>query len=222
MSKKSKNIVVLLINLFIVLSTIIITYIGVKNGAGNGQLGKDMIGVGYFKAFTIDSNVLMGICALVMFIFSLIRIFNKKEEYPKWVETLYLVGATSLTLTFFTVLCFIAPERAFEGDSFSIMYSGDMFFFHLINPVLAIISCCFFGCTKEYNVKDKIVSLIPAFIYSIVYLVMVVFVGSWDDFYNFTFGGRYYLIGFVMMVMYSVTYLFSFLLTKIHNKFINE
>ena len=221
MSRKGKNIVVLLINVFIVLSTIFIAYLGIKNGAGNGQLGEDMIGLGYFKAFTVDSNILMGVCSLVMVIFSLISIFNKKDEYPKWVETVYLVGTTSLALTFFTVLCFIAPERAFEGESFSIMYSGDMFFFHLINPILAIISCSFFGCTKELGIKEKVFSVIPAFIYSLVYLTMVVFLEQWSDFYNFTFGGRYYLIGFVMIAMYAVTYFFSFVLTKIHNKFIN-
>lgn len=222
MSNKSKNIIVLIINLFIVISTIIIACIGINEGAGNGQLGENMIGIGYFKAFTVDSNVLLGICSLVTSIFALKNIFMKEEQFPIWLEKFYLIGVTCVTLTFFTVLLFLAPDRAFNGENFFIMYSGDMFFFHLINPILSMLCFCFFFNTKEIKRKSIFLTLIPVFIYSIIYLIMVVFLERWNDFYNFTFGGRYYLIGVIMVIMYVFVYLFGLGLTFVHNKFINE
>ena len=51
----------LIFNVFLMISTTIIVTNGFLHGAGDGQLGEEMIGWGYFKAFTIDANILNGV-----------------------------------------------------------------------------------------------------------------------------------------------------------------
>ena len=54
----------------------------------------------------------------------------------------------------------------------------------------------------------------PTVVYSLVYLVMVVVLKAWPDFYGFTFGGNV-LFGIIsLIVMYFVTLVISVLLRK--------
>ena len=49
--------------------------------------------------------------------------------------------------------------------------------------------------------REALLGVIPVAIYSVVYLVMVVFLQHWNDWYGFTFGGRYGLVPVVIIVM---------------------
>ena len=93
---KKKYIYSILLNVIILLSTIIIVYNGVTSGAGEGQVGIYLSGIAYFIPYTVDSNVLCALASLVMIVFSIRCLMNKKSTIPKWATTFKLAGATSL------------------------------------------------------------------------------------------------------------------------------
>lgn len=218
MTRSTKQIISITFNFVIVCSTLLISIMGVQHGAGLGQVGNDMVGWGYFKPFTIDSNILMAFAALFMMIFQMREYYDNKLQPSRWLKRFYLMGTVSLALTLLTVVFFLAPSFIAAGQDVSLLFSGDMLFFHLLNPVLAIISTIFLIKGKRFRLRDRFWAILPCFVYSIVYLVHVVFVGDWEDFYGFTFGRQDYLIPFTMMGMYLVTAVIAGVVTWLHNK----
>ena len=212
MNDKTKRNIAVLINMFIFISTLAWSIHGVIYGAGSGQLGEQMRGAGYFKAFTILSNILLGICALTAAV-SLLR-----GRPGAGCMKLYLTGAAAAGLTFAVVLLFLGPMQLTKGKSFFSMYSNDMFFFHLLNPLLAAINLALFmprfSCTK----KDVAAAVIPTALYSFVYIYFVVITKQWSDFYNFTFGGKVWLTPIVATVLYAATYGIAALLARLSGR----
>ena len=92
-----------------------------------------------FKFFTVDSNVLMGIISLTMIIYELKLKNNKIKEIPKYIYILKMVGVSAVTLTFIVTLCFLSPMYGFYA-----MYNNSNLFFHLVIPLLSIISYVFY------------------------------------------------------------------------------
>lgn len=218
MSDKTGNKISLIINAYIVISAFIVMIVGVCMGAGEGQVGDSMRGLGYFKAFTIDSNVLMGLIALMGLTFNINNLVSKKIEFPKWMTLTYLTGTTAVALTFVTVVVFLAPMFEIQGDGYMTMFVDDMFFYHLVNPIMAIVNLIFFLPGDKITGKVKLVGLIPTFIYSIIYTICVAVLKIWSDFYNFTFGGKFVLIPLVLLVMYAATFGLSCLICFGRNK----
>lgn len=218
--KNKKNIILLVINLFIFTATTIITINGVFNGASDGQLGSSIKGIRYFMPFTIDSNVLLGLCSLVLSIFLIKNLIKKDTVIPNWVLLLFYAGVVSTTLTILTVIFFLTPTISISSgfDRAITLYMKDMFFLHVLDPILGIIVFINVKSDEDYNLKDNFISIIPMFLYSIWYMINVL-TGKWDDFYGFTFGGKYMVIPIVLIAMYLVTFLIGFILRKLNKKF---
>ena len=122
-------------------------------------------------------------------------------------------------LTFLTVLVFVGPTYAANGNNYFDMYMYDMFFFHFFNPILVFIVFLLFSKGEKLNWKECLFGIIPMVLYAIFYSI-VVLSGTMEDFYGFTFGGQYWVISLVIPVMLGVTYLISFLSSLIYNKFL--
>ena len=120
------------ISLFIAVSAAVTVYGGVTRGAGEGQVGENMTGAGYFKAFTVDSNVLCALLSLSVAFFSALVIAGRAERLPEWLVRLYYAGSVAVGLTFVTVVVFLAPVFGRSGRGYLFMFSGDMFLFHLV------------------------------------------------------------------------------------------
>lgn len=214
----TKKISLYLIHSIIIISTIIIVILGVGKGASDGQVGESIVGVGYFKPFTIDSNVLMGITSLLFII-----IFLCKKKIPTWMMLLHYASTISVLLTFLTVVFFLTPTMYMSGGfkSALALYIKDMTFFHVLNPILSLVSFLLLEEKIKLTIKENLIGVIPMFIYSIVYVLNVVILKNWSDFYGFTFGGNYQIVPLVLIIMYLVTYLIGFAVRKIkekHNK----
>ena len=95
------------------------------------------------------------------------------------------------------------------------MFENDMFHFHFLNPVLAVVGVVLEREKECYNRAMFWCSLLPVFIYSLVYLVNVVFLKTWGDFYGFTFGGRMFMVPFVMAAIYGISIGITSILRKI-------
>ncbi len=189
MEKKrtGKEIADLIINILIVVSTVVA--IAVYFFGGPDSLGS--WGVGCFRYFTTDSNVLAAAASLIFIIYK-----QKKTDIPKWVHVLKFVGTVSVTITFLTVVFFLTPMSMLGGAGPQVIlmfFGGNVFVLHFSTPVLSIISEIFLEKDAPISFKQALWGLAPTAVYALVYLIMVVFVKSWYDWYGFTFGGRYEL-----------------------------
>ena len=208
----------ILLYLIIVISTIAIVCNGLINGAGEGQVGSYFIGMRYFIPFTTDSNILCALSSIIMIVFCIKGLMGKKNSIPKWATIFKLTGSVSLALTFIVVLIFLGPIQVLSGRSYLLLFVGEMFFLHLLNPIIAAYSFVFIERDNKLDKKANIIALIPTIIYSIVYLMMVCVFKKWADFYSFTLGGRYYFIPIVIIVIYATVYYVAKLFINKHNK----
>ena len=171
-----------------------------------------------FKFFTVDSNVLMGIISLTMIIYELKLKNNKIKEIPKYIYILKMVGVSAVTLTFIVTLCFLSPMYGFYA-----MYNNSNLFFHLVIPLLSIISYVFY---EKYNNKYKyaVFGIIPMLVYGIIYATNIIVRLNTDgltfkyDFYGFL-QGNINNIYFVVPTIIIVSYLISLLIVYLNKRF---
>lgn len=217
MVAKKKNIIDIVLNFIIVITTIIA--VGMYFNGVPDILGST--GVQCFKYFTTDSNVIACLGSLI-YLFFLFK-EKKKPNYimPNWVNIFKFATTVAASITLFTVLFFLAPYGAIRGNglaTYYLFFKGNVFVLHFSTPLLAIISTMFLEKNRIVTFKQSLWGVIPTVIYSFVYLTMVVFVEKWTDWYGFTFGGNYKIIPIVMIVMYLFTFAFSSIEWKIKNK----
>ncbi|MBR6151062.1 MAG: hypothetical protein IKQ25_07245 [Lachnospiraceae bacterium] len=202
MKKKS----VLLLNLLIVAFTLfglgVMLYL---NGKDSGLLSS--AGWENLKYFTVQSNILCGIVALIYLVRHLVilpRQHSEKKERmqeiqsandgptakwlrnvpcPQWLMTLKLAAAAAVTVTFLVVACFFGPLYGYRY-----MYLGSNLWFHLIIPVLGMVEFCLLDGQLPF--KRTFFAGSPALIYGCFYLgnILINGKGEWpntNDWYGF-------------------------------------
>ncbi len=167
-------------------------------------------------SFTILSNIFLGIIALIA---ATIAIQNPKKDVSKTISTWYLIATSSGMLTFLTVIIFLAPMRAISGKNYFDMVLEQMFFLHFLNPVLAAINYVFFMNKEKINLKPRLLALLPPIIYASPYILCVCIIKCWPDFYGLTFGGQYYIVPIVFIIVCAFMFGISSALAELHNHF---
>ena len=211
MKQSTKRTVLVLIYLVIIISCATVVTLSILNGPGSGQVGSDMMGWGFLRAFTPDSNILCAIFSLISLICLLV---NKDGELPKAVRVLNLMGTVAVTLTFLVVLLFLAPVSAARGGSYFALFAGNMFHLHFFNPALAVAALIISSTRTDYAAKEIFLGLVPTAVYSVFYVVFVVVLKRWNDFYSFTWGGSMVASIISFFAVYGVTLLISYLLNS--------
>ena len=205
------NIIIFLMMLF----ATIIMFTGFKFMHGP-EIVLEAKGIEMFKFFTVDSNMFMGIIALIFAFYELVFL-KKKKEIPKGLYILKLMGTTAVGVTFFTVflyLGFIAPNGIY-----SLILNSNLFY-HLLIPVVSMLTFILFE-KNELKLKDTLYGLIPTFAYSLYYIINILFhmkngrVSPKYDWYWFIQNGIWTVI-IVVPIMYLSTYLISFMLYKLN------
>ena len=144
----------------------------------------DHMGIRTFCMFTVNSNILAGLSMLLCLPYTIDGMRTNNYHLPDWVVDLMFTGVTAVTLTFLVSLCILAPVKGFV-----LIFTGSRFFLHGVCPILAILAFCCFICDHYIRLWETFLALIPVFLYAVVYLVMVVFIGEerggWNDFYGF-------------------------------------
>ena len=173
-----------------------------------------------FKFYTVDSNILIGIISLILVIYE-IKLLNKKiDKIPNKIYLFKFIGTAGITLTFIVTAIFLAPQYGLYS-----MYNNNNLFFHLIVPLLSIISYIVF---EKHNNKYKYayLGILPMFIYSIFYTSNILIHLDNDgltfkyDFYGFL-NGNLNNIYIVIPMIYLVTYIISIVLILINKKILN-
>ncbi len=170
-----------------------------------------------FKYFTVDSNILVGIISLILLIYE-IKVLNKKiSSIPNFIYVLKLIGTSAVTLTFLVTATFLVPQYGVYN-----LYSNTNLFFHLIVPLLAILSYILFEKHDNKN-KYAFLGIIPMFFYSIYYTLMILI--NLDnggltykyDFYGFL-QGNINNIFIVIPAIYLIMYFISLVIIVLNRK----
>lgn len=146
------------------------------------------------KYFTVQSNIFMGISALI----SLYYLLFKKDKYPTWTTILKLISTTCLTLTFLTVVGYLAPLMGLFA-----VFQGANLYMHLFIPVASILVFIFVEPKAELKFKWNFFSMIPSGTYGTIYMICLI---AFNDFGNidgwdwYAFGSMGLGIGFVMLI----------------------
>lgn len=189
------------VNIVIVLSTswaVLMYFIGEPDILGSHD-------VQCFKYFTTDSNILAAMGSLLYLICGPSHSEKLKRPVPQWVSVFKFVGTVAASITLLTVVFFLVPLGIIRSGGFGsvpLFFKGNVFVLHLSTPVLAIISTLFLETDDTITKKQALWGVAPSAVYGLVYLTMVVFLKQWNDWYGFTFGGKYQYIPMVMLVMF--------------------
>ena len=215
----------MLLNLIIVILTVIGTYCmlnGIEFMGHEDSLSATKIEM--FRFYTVDSNVLMGIVSL-LFLTSEIQILRcKKEKVSRLLYILKLIGTVGTSLTFLTVVLYLGP---ISKNGMLSMFLNANLFFHLITPVLSIITFVFFENTDSLKFKDTFIGASTMVVYAIFYVINVLLhvengkVSTAYDWYWFVQNGVWTMV-IVLPFMLLFTYLISFVLWKINNIFLKR
>lgn len=175
-------------------------------GVGNMDQG----GAKVFKYFTVDSNLLAAAACLLLIPYNVRSIRRGEDAIPAWALSLKMIGTVAVTLTFAVVMFYFVP---LVGPS--MVLTGANFLLHLLCPLLAIVSFCFFERGHRFTKLEMLLGVVPAVLYGVVYLTRVVFLKDWEDFYAFNVGGFWYITFFAIP---AVNYLFALGIRALHNK----
>jgi len=170
-----------------------------------------------FKFYTVDSNILMAIISLIFAIYEIKLLKGKIDKIPNKIFILKIIGTSAISLTFIVTALFLTPQYGLYA-----MYNNNNLFFHLIVPLLSLITYIVFE-KHENKYKYAIYGIIPMFIYSIYYTSMIIINLDNDgltfkyDFYGFL-NGKITNVFIVIPVIYLVSYLISILIIFLNKK----
>lgn len=220
---KKRNLKIsLILNILIVLFTIIASlmmFLGIKPIPGGGPV-LEFTTIGMFRLFTVDSNFFMGIISLIFCIDEVKILKDKKRDISKKKYILKLMSTTAVTLTFLVVFGYLGfiYEKGIIG-----LCQNSNFFFHLLTPILSIITFTCFEKTDKLKLKDTFYGLVPVLIYAIYYIsnVLIHLEGNeishqYDWYWFFRNGITSILI--VAPLILSITYLISFCLYQLNKR----
>lgn len=138
---------------------------------GQGTLASK--GAEMFKYYTIDSNILMGIVALIKIYFDIEITLGKTQKVLLWSHLLYYVGVVALSVTFLTVVFFLAPMNIVHGGSYFDSFQCANAFMHLLTPILSVLGFLLFERNRKMNMCWSLLPLSSVFIYGIYYLIQL-------------------------------------------------
>ena len=174
----------------------------------------DHMGLQTFCMFTVNSNILTALAMMLCIPYTVDGLRTGYYHLPDWVVILMHMAVTAISLNFLISLCILAPVKGF-----ALIYGGSRFFLHGVCPVLAILTFCCFICSHLIRLKESFLSLIPVFIYAVLYFIMVVVIGEehggWNDFYGFATRLPVWIPAVVIM---PLTFGLATLLRLAHNK----
>lgn len=145
------------------------------------------------KYFTVQSNFFIGVSALLSLIYLLF-----KNRYPNWLVVLKLISTTCLTLTFLTVMGYLAPLMGIFA-----VFQGTNLYMHLITPLVAIFSFIFIEPKINIKFKWNFFSVIPSGTYGTIYIICLAAnndYGNIDGWDWYAFGTYGLGVGFVMLI----------------------
>lgn len=224
MEKNNINIrrikVSLVINIMIFIITIIasiIMFTGFKFMHGY-DISLQSTKIGMFKFFTVESNILIGIVALIFAIKEIELINGKIDDISTKMYILKLIATTAVGLTFVVVFGYLGP---ISKNGIPSMLMNSNLFFHLIIPVTSMINFIFFEKTNKIKFKYTFYGLMPTVLYGIFYVSNVLIhvedgkVSTIYDWYWFVQNGLWTAVIVAPMIL-LITYIICLVLWRLN------
>ena len=170
-------------------------------------------GLDLLKYFTVQSNFLLGLIALIVLPFDILVLLGKRESAPTGLRIAFLVANTGTTITLLTVLFFLGPTLGY-----GMMFETYNFFMHLLTPLLGMARVLFFE-TGDRKLRWQVAAfgIVPLAIYGTIYLINIAVHNGYGrieyDWYGFGKGGLGIgILAFVAMILlaFGITWLFKF------------
>ena len=174
--------------------------------------------LGMLRFFTVQSNLFMGIISLLFIIDEIKILRGNKKEISFFKYVLKLMSTSAAGLTFFVVFAYLGPITKY--GLVSLLMNSNLFF-HLIIPVLSIVTFIFFERTNKLKFKDTLYGIIPTLLYGIYYITNVLIhvengkVSPKYDWYWFVQGGVWTAL-IVVPIIFLVSYLISLGLWRVN------
>lgn len=211
---KTSLIMNILIVIFVTLGTIFM-FTGFRFMPGPVLLEANKLEM--FKFYTVDSNILMGLSSLLLLFYEFRLLRGKIKEIPNAIYIIKQIGVTSVSLTFLVTAIFLMPRFGFFA-----LYNNSNLIFHLIVPILALVSYIFF---EKHNNKYRyaLYGIIPTILYSIYYTSeIIIHLNNGGLTYKYDFYG--FLAGSIKNIyisipaFYIIVYLISIIIIKLNIK----
>ena len=182
-------------------------------GGTHGALSS--LGLGTLKYFTIQSNLLSAVVSAACVVFYL---RHAGERLPELAHMLRLVATTAVGLTLVTVEAFLAPMLY----GYASMHAGANLWFHLLLPLMAMVSYCVFEADRPVSWRATLVAVVPMVLYGAGYCANVLINGvgegaATNDWYGFTQWGLQ-AIPVVFAVMALVTWAIALVLRVVNQR----
>ena len=220
---KEKNVKVsLFFNILIVLMTVfacVVMFGGFKFMNGYEPV-LESSKLGMFRFFTVQSNILMSVSALIFAIKEIELLNGDIKNISTRIYCLKYVATVSVSLTFLVVFAYLGNIA--EYGLLSLLMNSNLFF-HLFIPVVSIITFIFFEKNNVIKFKYTLYGLLPTFLYSLYYLTNVLVhmennkVSPEYDWYYFAQNGIKSIV-IVVPLMLIVTYGICLVLWKFNIK----
>ena len=166
--------------------------------------------LGSLRYFTILSNLLCGLSAILAAVTEFRSLSGRGEALPHWCASLKLSAATAVGLTFVVVLTFLGPLYGYPQ-----MYSDSSLCLHLINPVLAWLILALLERKPPLGRRDCLPALLPPLLYAVYYFSVILTRGmEGNDFYSFCrwgAGGAVIIVLILSAVIWGLARLLCFL-----------
>ena len=136
------------------------------------------------RFFTAQSNRFCGAVCLLTGILLL-----SGGTVPYWVLIVKYAATAAVTVTFLTVMLYLAPF----GPGYKVLLSGPDFYLHLFCPVLTVLTYILWD-HADMPFYMVLIGTLPVVLYGILYLYKVVSGKAkrpWDDFYVFNKDGKW-------------------------------
>lgn len=179
-------------------------------------------GAEMFKFFTIDSNVLMGVIALLTALQLRQVIRGQREDLSTACYVWYLAGTVGVTLTMLVTVFFLEPTMAPQFGLFA-LFAGSNFLLHLFNPLLAIVTFTVFEKTRKIPFRHTLTGIVPMVLYAVFYVANCMrhavngMVDIAYDWYGFLAGGVK-TVWIVIPVIFLFTWLISIALWRLNRR----
>ena len=207
---KSLNFIAFIINLLnVVLVSMCVVSLYTMGGTGNMEVA----GAKCFKFFTVDSNILMALASIPALIFEITNVIYNKNRMPKVIIVLKYIGTVAVLVTFLTTALFLPLMYDFFE-----LFQGMNFYLHLYCPIFALVSLLI-ETQEELKFKNAFLSALPVVIYGFIYILMVKYMGTWEDFYGFDINGLG-IVSYIVMIV--LTFILGFAVLKLHKLFKNK
>ena len=169
----------------------------------------NQLGLNSFVYYTLLSNVyLMISCILYLF---------KNKIKSRIVDIMKFGSTLSVFITFIVVIFVLGPNK--ELTYHFLLLEGANMYYHLICPVLGIITFLFFDDVKISGIKDVVGAFVFTIIYSVVILLLNIFkvvVGPYP--FLRIYENPIYMSLFWIIIILGGAFLLGMCLEKVKNK----